>query len=114
MIGSFLDFYVSELQPQQTVATIKGVFTWDEKKRQSNLVKHGLDFADAAIVYDNPAKMTGISVRQGEERYADIALVEIAGSILTLVYVPRNTEIRIISFRKSSRRERKRYEEQVR
>ena len=90
------------------------MFIWDEKKREANLVKHSLDFVDAAIVYDNPAKMTGISNRQVEERYADIALVEIAGSILTLVYVPRNTEIRIISFRKSSRRERKRYEEQVR
>lgn len=92
----------------------KCVFIWDEKKREANFVKHRLDFADAAIVYDNPAKMTGISNRQGEERYADIALVEIAGTVLTLVYMPRRSNIRVISFRKSSRRERKRYAEQLR
>lgn len=27
-------------------------FTWHESKRRSNLVKHGLDFADAARVFD--------------------------------------------------------------
>lgn len=29
-------------------------FTWDESKRQINLSKHGLDFADAARVFDGP------------------------------------------------------------
>lgn len=27
-------------------------YTWDEAKRQSNLRKHRLDFADAEIVFD--------------------------------------------------------------
>jgi uncharacterized DUF497 family protein len=34
------------------------VIVWDEGKRQSNLRKHGLDFADAHLVYDSPAKVT--------------------------------------------------------
>ena len=29
-------------------------FTWDEPKRQANLAKHGLDFADAAKVFAEP------------------------------------------------------------
>jgi uncharacterized DUF497 family protein len=29
-------------------------FTWDEPKRQANLAKHGLDFADAAKVFAGP------------------------------------------------------------
>jgi hypothetical protein len=29
-------------------------FTWDETKRQSNLSKHGLDFADAEQVFAGP------------------------------------------------------------
>ena len=33
-------------------------FTWDKGKRAKNLAKHGLDFADAHLVYDSPAKVT--------------------------------------------------------
>ena len=29
-------------------------FTWDESKRQSNLIDHGLDFADAEKVFAGP------------------------------------------------------------
>ena len=29
-------------------------FTWNESKRQANLAKHGLDFADAKEVFENP------------------------------------------------------------
>jgi uncharacterized DUF497 family protein len=32
------------------------MFVWDEAKRKSNLEKHGLDFKDAHLVYDNPDK----------------------------------------------------------
>ncbi len=50
------------------------MFVWDEKKRQANLIKHDLDFADADLVYDNPAKVTVISPREGEQRDADSAV----------------------------------------
>jgi hypothetical protein len=30
------------------------IFTWDEPKRQANLAKHGLDFADAEKVFAGP------------------------------------------------------------
>lgn len=29
-------------------------YVWDARKRQFNLVKHGLDFADAEIVFEGP------------------------------------------------------------
>jgi len=29
-------------------------FEWDENKRQSNLSKHGIDFVDAAKIFDRP------------------------------------------------------------
>ncbi len=83
------------------------VYVWDENKREANLVKHGLDFADSALVYENPDKLTLISTRQREKRYADSPLVQLAGSCLTLVYIERGIDIRVISFRPSSRRERK-------
>lgn len=85
------------------------MIVWDERKRQTNLAKHGLDFADAYLVYDNPEKVTLLSPRGAEERAMDLAMVEIAGSVLALVYVERGPDVRVISFRRASRRERKLY-----
>ena len=34
------------------------MLVWDEAKRKTNLQKHGLDFADAGLVYNNPNKIT--------------------------------------------------------
>jgi uncharacterized DUF497 family protein len=86
------------------------VYEWDEAKRRSNLKKHGYDFADADIVYENPAKFTIHTMRRGEPRVQDVAIVEFQGVILTLVYVVRGYNIRIISFRKASRKERRDYD----
>jgi hypothetical protein len=87
------------------------VYEWDEAKRQANLKKHGYDFADADLVYENPAKLTLFTARQDERRLLDIAIVELHGVILTLVYVVRGYNIRIISFRKASRKERRIYDD---
>lgn len=58
--------------------------TFDQQKRQSNLLKHGLDLADAALVFDAPNKITLSSPRHGEDRKQDIALVEILNVVLAL------------------------------
>jgi hypothetical protein len=50
------------------------MFVWDETKRLSNLEKHGLDFKDAHLVFDNPDKCTYDSSRQSERRWMDIAV----------------------------------------
>jgi uncharacterized DUF497 family protein len=86
------------------------VFAWDEAKRRANLKKHGLDFADADLVYDNPEKVTISTLRNGEERSMDTAIVAMLDAVLSLVYIERGADIRIISFRHASRRERRRYE----
>ena len=84
----------------------KTLFVWDEKKRQANLLKHRLDFADAALVYENATKITLTSERHGESRHADTAVIQVSNTCLTLVYVERSPAIRVISFRAASRRER--------
>ena len=86
------------------------MIVWDEAKRQANLEKHGFDFADAYLVYDNPEKVTVTFVRNGESRKLDTAIVEVLGAILALVYVDRGEDARVISFRYASRQERRRYE----
>ena len=85
------------------------VYEWNEAKRLTNLQKHGLDFADAGLVYENPNKVTYPSHRTDELRMQDTAVVGIEGRFLTLVYVPRENNIRLISFRRASLKERRRY-----
>ena len=87
------------------------MFVWDEKKRKSNLEKHGLDFNDAHLVYDNPDKCTYEACRKGERRLMDLAFAVIRGRLMTLIYTKRGEDVRVISFRPASREERKQYEE---
>jgi uncharacterized protein len=87
------------------------VYVWDETKRKLNLKKHGLDFRDAYLVYENPEKCTYDASRDDEYRLMDIALAVIRGRLLTLVYTEIGEDVRVISFRNTSREERKRYEE---
>jgi hypothetical protein len=87
------------------------VLVWDEAKRKSNLEKHGLDFKDARLVYDNPEKCTYDSSRQGEQRWMDLALAVIRGRLLALIYTERGNDVHVISFRPASREERQQYEQ---
>lgn len=85
------------------------MYEWDEAKRLSNLLKHRLDFRDAQLVYDSPNKITYRIQDRAEQRLKDVALVEIAGNVLSLVYTMRGRNVRVISFRYASRRERRIY-----
>jgi uncharacterized protein len=87
------------------------VFVWDEAKREKNLIKHGYDFADAHLVYDDPRKVTVPTRRNNEDRLMDTSFVEVADEVLALAYVEHGEEVRVISFRRASRKERKRYEQ---
>ena len=86
------------------------MFVWDEAKRKSNLKKHGLDFKDAHLVYDDPEKCTYEARFEDEQRWMDIALVVIKGRLLALVYTDRGDDVRVISFRPASREERIQYD----
>lgn len=85
------------------------MYEWDERKRLANIEKHGLDFVDAHLVYENPDKVTIQAGHPSEPRLQDIALVEVAGVILSLVYVMRGKTVRVISFRRAGKRERSLY-----
>lgn len=80
-------------------------YLWDEAKRQRNLAKHGLDFADADLVLDNPLKWEVESVRSDEWRRQAFAYVFNLLAVLTVVYVPGERP-RIVSFRHAGRSER--------
>jgi uncharacterized DUF497 family protein len=85
-------------------------FIFDPLKDELNVSKHGISLDQAGVVFNHPKKITLSSVRQGEGRLLDIALVEIRGVVLVLVYVIRNEDtVRPISLRRASKAERTMY-----
>ena len=79
-------------------------FVWDEEKRLANLSKHGLDFADAEQVFNNPLVLFEDSrAEYGEQRM--IAMGMLQALIVVIVHVDANDIIRIISMRKATRNE---------
>ena len=85
------------------------MYEWDDAKREANLRKHKLDFWIAHLVYESPEKLTYRLKSEPEARFLDVALVELKGAILSLAYTIRNGNVRFISFRYASRRERRYY-----
>jgi len=87
-------------------------FTFDPRKDAANIGKHGLSLADAPLVFNAPDKLTLQSPRGDEARLMDIAMVEVAGVVLVLVYVMREPDtVRAISLRRASKQERTLYAE---
>jgi hypothetical protein len=87
-------------------------FTWSERKRAINLKDHGLDFVDAPRVFEG-ATYTFEDDRfdYGEQRYETLGLL--AGVPVSIVHTETEDEIRVISFRKATKREAKLYFQQV-
>ena len=89
-------------------------FEWDENKNESNVEKHGLDFEDAAEVFESPM-LIALDTRQdyGEDRWIGLGLVEYR--VVVLVYTYRDADkVRIISMRKALQHEKYQYEEFLR
>ena len=84
------------------------LFEWDEKKAESNLKKHGVDFADAISVLEDPNAVTIPDSHPDEDRFITLGMDSL-GRILVVVYTYRGDDIRIISARKASKGERTEY-----
>jgi uncharacterized DUF497 family protein len=84
-------------------------FEWDADKAAMNLVKHGISFAEAALVFADPRRLTITDSRHtSEHRENTIGLI--AGLlIVTVTHTDRAGVTRIISARTASRQERKLY-----
>lgn len=84
--------------------------SWDETKRQSNLKKHGLDFAMAGEVLASRFRLEIDIVRNGEARVQSISYALGFLAVLTVVHTGRDGATRIISFRRASTIEREMYD----
>ena len=79
-------------------------FTWSEHKRAVNVKDHGLDFVDAPRVFEG-ATYTFEDNRfdYGEQRFETLGLL--ADVPVSIVHTETQDEIRVISFRKATKRE---------
>ncbi|MEL7092506.1 MAG: BrnT family toxin [Pseudomonadota bacterium] len=77
------------------------MIVWDEPKRQSNLARHGLDFADL----DEWFFLDAVTVPAKNNRYMAIGRLE--DGTIAVVFALLGTEaVSVISMRPASRKER--------
>jgi uncharacterized DUF497 family protein len=84
-------------------------FEWDSQKAAINLKKHGIDFAEAAMVCYDELAVTIRDTGWDEDRFVSIGMDAVA-RILVVSFTWRGNRIRIISARKATPRERQEYE----
>ncbi len=85
-------------------------FQYDPGKAAANLRKHGVSFADAEGVFEDPLTVTIEDPdAEGERRFVAIGLGS-ASELLVVVYSEREDECRLISARRATRKERKQHE----
>jgi uncharacterized DUF497 family protein len=86
---------------------------WDPLKAESNFRKHKVRFSDAEPVLFDPIGMTREDVKtEGEQRFVTIGRDSL-GRILVVVYTYTEEEIRVISARRATPKERRCYEEGI-
>lgn len=92
------------------------LFEWDPIKNRSNERKHGITFEEAqSVFYDEDARLiSDPDHSQNEERFIILGL-SVKFRILVVCHCYRKSEsvIRIISARRSTKKERLQYEEQL-
>ena len=91
------------------------MFDWDPRKAKSNRLKHGVSFEEAATAFLDPAGLDGEDLEHSESEARRLRLAKGSlGKVLVIAYTIRrkgDEEItRIISARRASRKERKKYE----
>jgi uncharacterized protein len=87
-------------------------FTWSERKRAINLKDHGLDFIDAPRVFEGSTyTFEDDRFDYGEQRFETLGLL--AGVPVSIVHTESEDEIRVISFRKATKREADLYYQQI-
>jgi uncharacterized protein len=87
-------------------------FEWDPGKDGQNRRKHRVSFHEAATVFGDPLATTypDPDHSAAEQRFITIGMSS-AARVLIVAHTDRNDNVRIISARKTTQRERKQYEE---
>jgi hypothetical protein len=90
------------------------VFDWDPKKAQSNRRKHGVSFDEASTVFGDSFALLMVDPDHSleEDRYLLLGM-SFRQRLLVVAFAERPPLTRIISARRATRVERKKYEEKT-
>jgi uncharacterized DUF497 family protein len=89
------------------------IFEWDKEKNAANIKNHGIDFLDAALIFENPT-IEAIDDRADYGEVRHIALGLSCDTVLHVVYTWRDESVvRIISARRANRRDAEKYYREV-
>ena len=88
-------------------------FEWDPSKAETNRKKHGVSFAEATTVFCDPLSVTvqDPDHSRHEERFQIVGMSK-TGKLLVVTHTDRGENIRIISARPATRKERQNYEKE--
>ena len=81
--------------------------TFDPAKRARTLAERGLDFADAALVFEGNT----LEIEDDRKDYGEIRIIcfgLLAGRMVVVGYTPRGADRHIFSMRKANEREQER------
>ena len=82
---------------------------WDPAKARANLARHGVAFEDAELALTDPAGLTREDPNaRGEARFLTVG-ADALGRIVAVVYAYRGDDVRLISARPATRREKEAY-----
>lgn len=89
-------------------------FEWDPEKAERNNRKHGVTFTEAATAFGDPLSVVLPDPRHsiGEERFVLFGRSD-RTRLMTVMYTERGEEIRIISARLMTPREKREYAEGI-
>ena len=91
-------------------------FGWDEHKNRVNFKKHGIRFEEAILIFQG-THFTRVDPRDyydehGQAEIREVTTGTLGGTVVLVVcHTNRKGRTRIISARKATRKERKRYDE---
>jgi uncharacterized protein len=86
------------------------VWVWEAEKAKRNLAKHGVAFDAASLVFDDPMLISEPDPHPDEDRWRVIGRVRLATLFVVHTVVEPDGTGRIISARRATASERKRYD----
>jgi uncharacterized DUF497 family protein len=90
------------------------IYEWDPGKAKENLRKHGVSFEEAATVFLDPLAITFPDPDHSHEEEREITIGSTTKHRVVFVsHCPRAGRTRIIGARRTTRKERKQYEEGI-
>jgi uncharacterized DUF497 family protein len=87
-------------------------FEWDPRKAILNLRKHGVSFEETTTAFRDPLSVTAPDLTHSSAEYRFVTFgLSSKGKLLAISHTERGESIRIITARRSTKEERKIYEE---